>query len=121
MIGSSVLIHIVFVYVLIVGLGSALRLKLQMSSFKDSHPHLHSTVYPNDDYNHIYGYTGPAGAPELSKLQNISALRIADTIRNKVPLDTVWGTSLTSFQSVESCAHQYDFCYSYLFKSPQKS
>ena len=49
--------------------------------------YLHITEYPNDNYNHIYGYDD--NNHQLSKLQLISKLRIEDTIRNKKPIDTV--------------------------------
>lgn len=63
------------------------------SSIDSTHPlitdrsYLHITEYPNDNYNHIYGYNDNNHL--LSKLQAISKLRIEDTIRNKKPIDTV--------------------------------
>jgi len=48
--------------------------------------YLHTTEYPDDDYNHIFGYHN--NQHELSTLQLISKLRIQDTIRNKKPIDT---------------------------------
>ena len=49
--------------------------------------HLHTTEYPGDNYDHILGIDDPNH--QLSKLQAISKLRIADTIHNKTPLDPV--------------------------------
>lgn len=48
--------------------------------------HLHVAEYPEDDFSHTLGFGDPQH--QLSRLQKISALRIADTVRNKIPLDT---------------------------------
>lgn len=65
---------------------TALKMSMFSSSSSKGNPHLHTTEYPGDDYSHIKGYGSED--TELSKLQIISAYRIADTVRNKIPLDT---------------------------------
>jgi hypothetical protein len=57
-----------------------------MMSAKDF-PHLHLAEYPDDDYSHTLGFGDPQH--KLSQLQKISALCIAETTRNKIPIDTV--------------------------------
>jgi len=69
--------------------------------FSIDRSYLHVTEYPDDNYNHIYGYDD--NNHQLSKLQLISKLRIEDTIRNKKPIDTV------------SCCSLHDCCYNYIF------
>jgi hypothetical protein len=59
---------------------------LMMMSTKDQ-SHLHLAEYPDDDYSHTLGFGDPEH--KLSKLQMISALCIAETTRNKIPIDTV--------------------------------
>jgi hypothetical protein len=49
-------------------------------------PWLHLSDYPDDNYDHILGIDDPHHSP--SKLQQITALRIADTLRSKKPIDT---------------------------------
>ena len=69
--------------------------------FSIDRSYLHVTEYPDDNYNHIYGYDD--NNHQLSKLQLISKLRIEDTIRNKKPIDTV------------SCCSFHDCCCYYIF------
>lgn len=51
------------------------------------HSFVHSEVYPDDDYNHILGMNDDDHT--LSKLQEITALRIKDVKLSKTPIDTV--------------------------------
>eukprot|EP01038_Epipyxis_sp_PR26KG_P013558 gene13558-18195_t len=59
--------------------------------------HLHISEYPNDDYSHILGYNesikemlgnNTSEIPKLTKLQEISKLKISEVIKNKTPIDT---------------------------------
>eukprot|EP01039_Chlorochromonas_danica_P006324 gene6324-6974_t len=59
---------------------------MHLSSSSLPYPHLHLAEYPHDDYGHILGYGDPSHVP--SRLQNISALRIADLQRSKQAIDT---------------------------------
>jgi hypothetical protein len=52
-----------------------------------SRPYLHEAEYPNDDFTHIFGHGDPNHVQ--SRLQDISALRIEEVVRNKKPIDAV--------------------------------
>lgn len=67
---------------------------------------LHVTEYKDDNYEHILGFPDFANHVP-SKLQEISAHVIAETIRNKKPIDAVshplqWQVSLRGFWCVDS-------------------
>lgn len=66
--------------------GGQRRLFMSNGPDRSKLPWLHWSDYPNDDYDHILGINDPKHVP--SKLQQITALRIADTLRSKKPIDT---------------------------------
>lgn len=72
--------------------------------------YIHITEYPNDNYEHIFGYNDVDHQP--SKLQLISALRIKETIRNKIPIDTVRFILIM----ISLCLHTNIFIYIYYSK-----
>jgi hypothetical protein len=49
--------------------------------------YIHEEEYPDDDFKHTLGYSDPSHTP--SKLQSISAFRLADVSLSKKPIDTV--------------------------------
>lgn len=78
-------LHLISAYV-----GSFRTLTLKLTPFKlfsSNRPYLHLTEYPNDNYNHIYGFGNVDHTPSI--LQSISEEVIRDVKIKKVSYDSV--------------------------------